>query len=53
MYFYGKTDVGMRRSVNQDNFMVRAFDDMVLAAERRQCGKQYGDPLLHAGHQRP
>lgn len=32
MYFYGKTDVGMRRSVNQDNFMVRAFDDMVLAA---------------------
>ena len=32
MYFYGKTDVGMRRSVNQDNFMVRAFDTMVLAA---------------------
>ena len=32
MYFYGKTDVGMRRSVNQDNFTIRAFDDGVLAA---------------------
>lgn len=32
MYFYGKTDVGMRRSVNQDNFAIRAFDGMVLAA---------------------
>lgn len=32
MYFYGQTDVGMRRSVNQDNFTIRAFDDGVLAA---------------------
>ncbi len=32
MVFYGKTDVGMRRSVNQDNFIIRAYADTVLSA---------------------
>lgn len=32
MVFYGKTDVGMRRAVNQDNFIIRTFADDVLTA---------------------
>lgn len=32
MVFYGKTDVGMRRAVNQDNFIIRAYSAEVLTA---------------------
>ncbi len=32
MVFYGKTDVGMRRAVNQDNFIIRTFAADVLTA---------------------
>jgi len=32
MVFYGKTDVGMKRAVNQDNFIIRAYRQDVLAA---------------------
>ena len=32
MVFYGKTDVGMRRAVNQDNFIIRAYSADVLTA---------------------
>lgn len=32
MLFYGKTDVGKRRDVNQDNFIIRKYSDDVLAA---------------------
>ncbi|MBQ8400580.1 MAG: Stp1/IreP family PP2C-type Ser/Thr phosphatase [Clostridia bacterium] len=32
MVFYGKTDVGMRRAVNQDNFIIRAYSPAVLTA---------------------
>lgn len=32
MLFYGKTDVGRRRAVNQDNFIIRKYSDDVLAA---------------------
>ena len=30
MVFYGKTDVGMKRAVNQDNFIIRAYSPEVL-----------------------
>ncbi len=32
MLFYGKTDVGMKRSANQDNFTIRKYSDDVLYA---------------------
>jgi len=32
MLFYGKTDIGMKRAVNQDYFMIRAYCGDVLAA---------------------
>ncbi len=32
MVFYGKTDVGMRRAVNQDNFIIRTYSAEVLTA---------------------
>lgn len=32
MLFYGKTDVGRRREMNQDNFIIRKYSDDVLAA---------------------
>lgn len=32
MNFYGKTDVGQRRAVNQDNFIIRKYADDVLFA---------------------
>ncbi|MBQ4353898.1 MAG: Stp1/IreP family PP2C-type Ser/Thr phosphatase [Clostridia bacterium] len=32
MKFYGKTDVGQRRAVNQDNFIIRRYADDVLFA---------------------
>lgn len=32
MLFYGKTDVGKRRSMNQDDFTIRKYADDVLAA---------------------
>ena len=32
MFFYGKTDVGKRRSANQDNFMIRRYAQDVLYA---------------------
>ncbi len=32
MIFYGKTDIGQRRAVNQDNFMIRKYSDDVLLA---------------------
>ena len=32
MLFYGSTDVGMRRAVNQDNFIVWKYSDEVMAA---------------------
>jgi len=32
MLFYGKTDVGKRRSANQDNFTIRKYSDDVLYA---------------------
>ena len=32
MLFYGKTDIGMKRAVNQDYFMIRSYSSEVLAA---------------------
>ena len=32
MLFYGKTDVGKRRAMNQDDFIIRKYADDVLAA---------------------
>ena len=32
MFFYGKTDVGKRRTANQDNFMIRRYAQDVLYA---------------------
>ena len=32
MLFYGKTDVGKKRSVNQDNFIIKKYSDDVLVA---------------------
>ena len=32
MYFYGKTDVGRRRSANQDNFIIHKYAQDVLYA---------------------
>ncbi|MBE6597975.1 MAG: Stp1/IreP family PP2C-type Ser/Thr phosphatase [Ruminococcaceae bacterium] len=32
MLFYGSTDVGMRRAVNQDNFIIRKYSDDVIFA---------------------
>ena len=32
MLFYGKTDVGQKRAVNQDNFVVRKYDGDTLSA---------------------
>ncbi len=32
MFFYGSTDVGMRRAVNQDNFIIRKYADHVMFA---------------------
>ena len=32
MFFYGSTDVGMRRAVNQDNFIIQAYAADVLTA---------------------
>ncbi len=32
MLFYGSTDVGMRRAVNQDNFIIRKYSDNVMFA---------------------
>jgi len=32
MLFYGSTDVGMRRAVNQDNFIIRRYSDDVIMA---------------------
>ena len=32
MFFYGSTDVGMRRAVNQDNFIIRKYSDDVIFA---------------------
>jgi len=32
MLFYGSTDVGMRRAVNQDNFIIKKYSDDVITA---------------------
>lgn len=32
MLFYGSTDVGMRRAVNQDNFIIKKYSDNVITA---------------------
>lgn len=32
MLFYGSTDVGMKRAVNQDNFIIRKYSDDVITA---------------------
>ncbi len=32
MFFYGSTDVGMRRAVNQDNFIIKKYSDDVIMA---------------------
>ncbi len=32
MLFYGSTDVGMRRAVNQDNFVIKKYSDDVIMA---------------------
>jgi len=32
MFFYGSTDVGMRRAVNQDNFIIKKYSDDVITA---------------------